>query len=307
MTTTLPGTDRRTAGILKRLELDVNRRLDGILHGDYRGLVPGHGSEPGESREYVPGDDVRHIDWNVTARMSHLYVRETIADRELETWLVIDQSPSLDFGTSDWEKRELALASAAAMGFLTNRGGNRIGAVLGNSGHFTTLPPRQGRANLLGILHRVARAERTPSGQATLGPLLARTNAVTKRRGAIVAISDWLDPIATWDQALGLLATRHHVIAVELVDPRELELPAVGVLNLVDVETGTAREVNTNSAKVRERFAAESLRQRKQITETLSSHGVGHVVLRTDHDWLGELAGFVTQGKRRRAQVGRNA
>ena len=137
--------DARAAEVLRRLEIDVTHRLDGILHGNFQGLVPGHGSEPGEAREYQPGDDVRRIDWNVTARTNHAHIRETIADRELETWIVADRSASLDFGTHTWEKRDLVLAASAGVGFLTARGGNRIGAVVSTDSGIATLKPGETR------------------------------------------------------------------------------------------------------------------------------------------------------------------
>ncbi len=135
----------RASSVLRRMEIDVTRRLDGILHGDYTGLVPGHGSEPGEARDYQPGDDVRRIDWSVTARTNSLHVRDTIADRELEAWIIADCSPSLDFGTAEMEKRDLVLAAAAAVGFLTSRGGNRIGSIVSWGGRAEILPARSGR------------------------------------------------------------------------------------------------------------------------------------------------------------------
>ncbi len=147
--------DRPAEEILRRLILDVSRRLDGMLHGDFLGLVPGHGSEPGETRAYEPGDDVRRIDWNVTARMQVPYIRQTIADRELEAWLLIDRSARLDFGTALCEKRDLVLAASAGVGLLTGRGGNRVGAMILRGQDITTVPPRHGRTHLLAILDRV--------------------------------------------------------------------------------------------------------------------------------------------------------
>ena len=146
--------------VIRRLELDICRRLDGMLQGDYRGLVPGHGSEPGDTREYQPGDDVRRIDWNVTARMAGTHVRETIADRELETWMLIDRSASLDFGTANCEKRDLAIAAVAALGYLTGRAGNRIGAVLVPDDVVAGVPARSGRAHLRALLHRLVTSPR---------------------------------------------------------------------------------------------------------------------------------------------------
>ena len=155
--------DRPAEEVVRRLTLDVTRRLDGMLHGDFLGLVPGHGSEPGETRVYSPGDDVRRIDWNVTARMQTPYIRETIADRELETWMLVDRSARLDFGTALCEKRDLVLAAAAGVGLLTARGGNRVGAIVLRGNEVSTIPPRQGRRHLLGIL--APRPHHAPRGR----------------------------------------------------------------------------------------------------------------------------------------------
>ena len=154
--TSIPGVrEGDLSTMLRSLELTITRKLDGILHGQFQGLTPGHGSEPGESRPYIVGDDVRRIDWNVTARTLEPHVRETIADRELESWVLLDQSPSLEFGTADYEKRELALIAVAALGFLTARTGNRFGAVFtGRSDLPTVVPARGGRSHLLALLHR---------------------------------------------------------------------------------------------------------------------------------------------------------
>jgi uncharacterized protein (DUF58 family) len=281
--------------VLRRLDLAITRRLDGLLQGDYRGLVPGHGSEPGDARLYQPGDDVRRIDWNVTARMQTTHVRETIADRELETWILCDLSASLDFGTAACEKRDLAVAAAAAVGFLTARSGNRIGAVLVRGDSMTTVPARTGRAHLLGLLHRVVSAPKSEGEGATdLTRAIDRLAALTGRRGLAVVVSDFLTDGDEWGRALGRLAARHDVVAAEVLDPRELELPSVGVLTLVDPETGRVREVQTASARLRERYADAARRQRDGIASTIRQAGADHLVLRTDCDWLGDLVRFVT-------------
>ena len=157
---TMIGQTPATRELLRRLDLDVRMKLDGLLHGDYRGLVPGHGSELGETREYEPGDDVRQIDWNVTARLQETHVRETIADRELETSIVVDLSPSIDFGTAQREKRDLVLSAVGAIGMLTARVGNRVGALVMSPDRSAYIPPAQGRQHLMAILHRVADAPR---------------------------------------------------------------------------------------------------------------------------------------------------
>lgn len=299
--------DARAAEVLRRLEIDVTHRLDGILHGNFQGLVPGHGSEPGEAREYQPGDDVRRIDWNVTARTNHAHIRETIADRELETWIVADRSASLDFGTHTWEKRDLVLAASAGVGFLTARGGNRIGAVVSTDSGIATLPARQGRTHLMAALSRIQGAQRTDTpgagDHASLAELLARATAVARRRGLAVVISDYLDPPETWRHPLAALAVRHEVLCVEVLDPRELELPAMGTLTLIDTETGRVREVDTNRKGLRERFAQAAAEQRATIGATIRGAGAHHLRLRTDEDWLLALARHVATGRRRHANV----
>jgi uncharacterized protein (DUF58 family) len=290
---------REPAEVLRRLELTVTRRLDGLLQGDYRGLVPGHGSEPGEARAYVPGDDVRRIDWNVTARMRETHVRETIADRELETWLLVDQSASLDFGTAEREKRELVVEAASAIGFVTARGGNRLGAVLLRpGGNPVTVPPRAGRMHLLAVLHQLLTAPRAEgAGDTDLASGIQRIGASMARRGLAVVISDFLGA-SSWEMPLRLLGVRHEVIVVEVIDPRELELPDVGLLQLVDPETGRMREVQTSDAGLRARYAAAAAEQRGAIAAALRRAGAAHLVLRTDRDWLRDLVAFMVMRRK---------
>ena len=286
--------------VLRRLQVDITRRLDGMLHGDYEGLVPGRGSEPGDTRGYTPGDDVRRIDWNVTARMSAVHVRETVADRELATWVLLDRSASLDFGTARCEKRDLALAATAAIGFITLRTGNRLGVVVATADGPRILAPGTGRRHLLGTLHAATSASATdatgPVDLSTAIAALGRTG--NRRRGLMVVVSDFLAP-AGWDRPLRALATRHEVLAVEVVDPRELALPDVGVLDLVDPETGDHREVHTSPA-LRDRYAAAAVEQRRTIASRLRQAGADHLVLRTDQDWLLDIVRFVARRKERR-------
>jgi len=286
--------------VLRRLEIDITRRLDGMLQGDYRGLVPGHGSEPGDTRQYQPGDDVRRIDWNVTARTQVPHVRETIADRELESWVVVDRSPSLDFGTANCEKRDLAVAAVAAIGFLTARTGNRFGVMAAGGSGIDTLPARSGRAHLLGVLHRLVTAPTGHEGDADaadLGAAMRRVGGLARRRGLVVVVSDFLGP-SGWEHPLRLLATRHEVLAVEIIDPRELELPAMGVLDLIDTETGERREVRTSS-RLRARYADAAREQRETIARSIRGAGADHLILRTDRDWLLDLVRFVTLRRQR--------
>ena len=290
---------------LRQLQLVVTRRLDGLLQGDYLGLVPGHGSEPGESRVYVEGDDVRRIDWNVTARTTVPHVRDLIADRELETWALVDCSASLDFGTAQCEKRDLALAAVAAIGFLTARMGNRMGAVIVRPDGSVRVPARSGRQAMMALLHTMATRPRVDGGGPTdLTAALESMMRPPRRRGLTVVVSDFLAPPG-WERPLRALATRHQVLAVEVIDPRELELPDVGYLTLVDPETGRRREIQTAQASLRSRYAEAAAAQRAAIASSIRTAGASHLVLRTDRDWLRDVVEFVLMARRRRDGLAR--
>lgn len=285
--------------VLRRLDLMVSHKLDGMLHGEYLGLVPGHGSDLGETRGYQPGDDVRRIDWNVTARMQAPFVRETIADRELETWVALDCSPSLDFGTAWCEKRDLAVSAAAAVGFLTARTGNRLGAVLITGDGPITIPARGGRTHLMSTLHRMITVPRADQAATSLAAGLDRLALSTRRKGMAVVISDFLEDPDHWEQSLRRVAARHDTIAVEVLDPRELELPDVGVLSLIDPVTGEHRDVPTANKKLRARYAAAAQEQRRAIAEAIRHSGADHLQLRTDRDWLLDVVRFVAARRER--------
>jgi uncharacterized protein (DUF58 family) len=298
--------DARAEAVLSRLQLLVTRKLDGLLQGDYVGLLPGPGSEAGESREYRPGDDVRRMDWPVTARTTVPHVRRTIADRELETWLAVDLSASLDFGTAQWLKRDLVVAAATAMTHLTVRGGNRIGAVVGtgdgsDGAAIQRMPARSGRKEAHGLLRAIAR---TPirSGRSDLGALVDMLNRPPRRRGVAVVISDFLMPPETWSRPIRKLGVRHVVLAIEVVDPRELELPDVGVLTLVDPESGELHEVQTANPKLRRRYAEAASAQRAAIAYALRAAGAAHLRLRTDSDWLLDMVRFVAAQRHARTR-----
>lgn len=288
--------------LLRRLDLTVTRRLDGILQGDYQGLLPGPGWEPGEARTYAPGDDVRRMDWSVTARTGVAHVRLPVADRELETWVVADLSASLDFGTALCEKRDLAIAAVAAVGFLTARGGNRTGALVIGADGTERVAARTGRNHLLALLHRVATTARGDGGGTTdLGTTLREAARLARRRGLVVVVSDFLgDP--GWDRPMRALSARHEVVAIEVVDPRELELPDVGMLALVDPESGRRLEVQTASAGLRRRYAAAAAAQRTGVARSIRAAGADHLVLSTDRDWLLDLVRFIDTRRRRRGQ-----
>ena len=290
----------RREGRLRQLELLVTRMLDGLLQGDHQGLVPGGGSDPADGRAYTPGDDVRRMDWNLTARSGYPHVRTTIADRELETWLVVDGSASLDFGTAECEKRDLALAAAATFAFLTVRNGNRIaGALFGPAGA-TVIPPRTGRDAALALLHRLEQRDRADQGpQTTLADVLRRVRLTARRRGLVVLITDLLDTSA-WEKELRAIGLRHQVVVVDVRDPREQDLPPVGLLTLVDPETGERLEVHTSNPRLRERFAAAAADQAAARARAVRAAGGSHLVLSTDRYWLGDIVRFVAARRRGR-------
>ncbi len=302
MTAPADGTARPAAtseATLRRLELRVLRKLDGLLHGDYLGLLPGPGTEHAEGRPYQPGDDVRRIDWNLTARTDAPHVRDSVADRELVTWLVVDGSASLDFGTARCEKRDLATAAVAAFGFLTARSGNRTGALLFGPAGYRVVPARQGRESVLALLHAMDQRPRAVTGETDLAGALARTAGLARRRGLVVVVSDFLDD-ADWGTPLRALARRHDVVAAHLVDPRELELPPVGVVTFADPETGARREVQTSDRRLRARFAAAAGEQQDRIVRTIRRSGAAPLPLSTDRDWLLDVARFADRRRRRR-------
>ncbi|HEY3260073.1 MAG TPA: DUF58 domain-containing protein [Pseudonocardiaceae bacterium] len=283
---------------LRTLELDVRRKLDGLLQGNHLGLVPGPGTEPGEARPYQPGDDVRRMDWAVTARTTVPHIRDTVADRELESWLVVDLSPSLDFGTAACEKRELAVAAVAAVTHLTRGGGNRIGAVVATGAHSNRIPARGGVAHARGLIRRIAETPRAPEGtRGDLAGALEQLRRPPRRRGLAVVISDFLGEI-NWERSLRAIGGRHDLLAVEVVDPRDLELPDVGTVVLADPESGRQREVRA-TPMLRKEFAAAAAQHRDEVAATLRRCGCGHMVLRTDRDWIADVVRFVVARKRR--------
>lgn len=292
----------RSEAVLRKLELTVRRKLDGLLQGNHVGLVPGPGTEAGESRIYHPGDDVRRMDWPVTARTTVPHVRETIADREMETWCVVDLSPSLDFGTANCEKRDIAVAGLAAVAYLTTHGANRIGAVITTGEQVVRVPAMAGRAHAQALIRRVVETERSEQGRrGDLAVALEALSRPPRRRGLAVVVSDFLTAelgTPDWERPLRALAVRHDVLAIEVVDPRELELPAVGLLTLVDPESGQRVEVQTNRRELRERYAAAAQLQRSQIASALRRAGAGHLQLRTDRDWLLDIVRFVAARRR---------
>lgn len=292
------GSSAQAEAVLRRLEYTVRNKLDGLLLGSYLGLVPGPGSEPGESRQYYPGDDVRRMDWPVTARTMTPHVRQTVADRELETWLVIDLSPSLDFGTVNTEKRELVLAAATAVSHLTTKAGNRIGAIVSTGERLIRIPAAGGTNHARYLLRRLAGTPRAGRGQGTeLATALEQVRRPPRRRGMVVVISDFLGD-AGWERPLRGLGDRHELLGIEILDPRELELPAAGLVTFVDAESGEQVEVQTSDPQLRARYAAAARSQRADIASMLRRAGADHLQLRTDRDWLSDMVRFVVTRRR---------
>ncbi len=283
--------------LLRALEVTIARRMEGLLAGDYRSSLPGIGTELHQIRPYVPGDDVRRIDWAVTARTGEPHVRVHLAERVLVTWLVLDWSASMRFGTADRRKADVAEGVALALGHVATRRGNRLGLVSFGDGPPEATPPRQGRVGLIGLLARLRQDDGGPAGAASLGAALHTTAAVARQHALVAVVSDFRGPL-DWRRPLLDLAGRHDVLAVEVRDPREQELADVGQLTLADPETGSQLRVDTSDAGLRERFAAAAAAERAAVARTLAATGVRHVVLSTSGDWLRTLAAFLRRGTR---------
>jgi uncharacterized protein (DUF58 family) len=293
----LPPPPLASPAAVRRLRLDVGRRLDGLGQGDHLGHLPGPGTEAAEARAYSPGDDVRRLDWAVTARSAEPHVRLAVAERELETTLVVDLSASMSFGSAGAEKRDVAVALAAAFLHLDSRSGDRVGGLLVTGTGLRSLPPRGGRVASTGTLRALLSTPRADGAGPGLGDALTSLSRRPRRRGLTVVLSDLADDVATWQRPLRVLATRHDLVVVQVVDRRELALPDVGVLHLVDPETGQVEQVRT-SARTRERYAAAAAARAAQQHRGVLAAGASHAVVRTDEDWLPQLARFLAVRRR---------
>jgi len=286
-----PGPGPTPEALLRALDVTVGRKIHGLIPGEFRSHDRGGGTELAQVRPYEPGDDVRHIDWNVTARMTVPHVRVSVPERALTAWLLLDVSPSMTFGTADRRKADVAEGVAVAIGHLATQRGNRLGIVTFGGARDRRLPPAAGRAGLLGLL-LASRVETVEEGVGVTSPAdaLRLANAAAPRGGLVVLVSDFRGP-RDWRRPLAALAARHHVLAVEIDDPRETELTDVGELTLVDAETGREVRVDTSSRRLRERFAEAAAGERASIATELRRMGVDHIVLSTRGDWLRALAG----------------
>jgi uncharacterized protein (DUF58 family) len=305
-----PAVDRDPERAFQALDLLVRRRLDGLLQGDHAGLRLGAGSDPEEVVRYRPGeDDVRLIDWNVTARSMEPHVWRPRAEHELDTWVLTDETPSMDFGTAAVEKRDLAAWAAAVVGLLTEGPGNRVGLARLTPAGVRWQPPLPGRVSARRTLRSVREAPRASSrtDHTSLAQTLTALERRQRRRGLRVIVSDFVEPDGRsgrpfdWEKALRRLAARHDVVVVEVLDPRELDLPELGLLALLDPETGRQREVWT-SPDLRRRYCEAAAHHRAAIADAVRASGAGHVILRTDTDWVRDLARFIL-GRRRLPQV----
>src|SRR6187455_1885654 len=262
-----PGPGPLPDALLRALDVQIGRKMEGLLAGDYRSNVLGVGTELAQVRPYLPGDDVRRIDWNVTARTGEPHVRVHMAERVLVTWLALDTSPSMRFGTADRRKADVAEGVAIAVGHLSTRRGNRLGALTFGGPEPTVLPVRQGRVGLVGLLAALRdEPEEAPSrlGSTSLGAALRQAGSLARQRSLAVVVSDFRGP-RDWRAPLLQLAGRHDVVAVEIRDPREQNLPNAGELWLVDPETGRQLRVDTRSQKLRDRFAAAAEAERRDV------------------------------------------
>jgi uncharacterized protein (DUF58 family) len=286
-----PGPGPLSPASLRALDLAIGRRVDGLLAGDYRSAFAGVGTEFHQVRPYEPGDDVRRIDWNVTARTGETHVRVELADRVLATWIVLDLSASMAFGTADRRKADVAEGVSIAIGHVASRRGNRLGVVIFGTGVPRFRRPLQGRRGLLSALGAMQVA---PAGSGSLGEALAMVGGLAVQRSLVVVISDFRGP-RDWRQPLLRVAARHRTLAVEIRDPREQELADIGELRLEDPETGRQIVVDTRDPGLRDEFAQAADLERRELVTTLVAAGVPHVALSTEGDWLRPLAAFLNR------------
>lgn len=276
--------------ILRALRPAVRRRIEGLATGEHASVLLGEGTELAQVRPYEPGDDVRRIDWNATARTGEPHVRKLVAERAFTAWVALDTSPSMSFGTADRRKADVAEGVVAVLAHLATGGGGRIGLLAFGGSRPLTIPPRAGRAGAIGLVEAARRdPEAAGVGPTSVGDALAGLDRLARRRGLVAVVSDFRGP-RDWQRPLARLATRHETLAVEVRDPREDELPDVGELFLEDPETGRQLQADTGSRRLRERFASAAAAERREAAAEISRSAATHVVLSTRGDWLKALA-----------------
>jgi uncharacterized protein (DUF58 family) len=290
---------RNPEAVLRRLEWTVIRRLDGLLHGDYRTIFRGFGLDLADIREYQYGDDVRHIDWNVTARLQEPYVREYLEDREVTAWFLLDLSRSIDFG-SNVKKGSVAADFVAVLARLLTSHGNRVGAMLYGDKVEGVVPARNGRRHVLHILHRMSEREPEAEGRGTdLEAFLKTALRTLRRRSLVFIVSDFIS-LPGWDRPLLHLAQRHEVIAVRLQDPLEAELPDLGLVVFQDAETGEQLFVDTHDRRFRTRFHELAIEKESEMRRAFAQAGVDALELSTDADIVDTVIRFAALRRRRR-------
>ncbi len=293
-----PGPGTMPEPLLRALDMDVRRRVEGLLAGDFRSVLLGEGTELAQVRTYVPGDDVRQIEWNVTARTREAHVKVHQAERALTTWLVLDDSPSMAFGTADRRKADVAEGVSLAVAHIATRRANRLGVMTFGGSQLDVTRPSQGRAGLLSLLLSLRRRGNSTGDGIGLNAALERAGAALQTRSAIFIVSDFRGDL-DWARALGRLAHRNEVFAVEIVDPREQRLVDIGDVYLTDPESGRQVRVDTRDRVLRERFEREAAEERDEVRKALRRTGANHVALSTAGDWLRTLAAFLTERRRR--------
>lgn len=287
----------RAERILRKMEMEVLRRLDGVNAGARRSSALGAGTDLAEIREYSPGDDVRSIDWNVTARTGHPHVRVHEPEREVSAFFVIDRSASMGFGTAAQTKEELLQQVVAAVSSIILRSGDRIGGMLFGSEHLTALPFSSGRRAALRLLQLLDDVRPEEGRRSRLDLALDEASRVVKRASVVVVVSDWIDA-GSWEESLKRLTHRHEVIAVEIRDPREAELPSVGPMVLQDPETGAQLELDTSRPELRQAYQLAAQKQISTREQTLRASGASHLVVSTDRDWVLDLTHFLAHRRR---------
>ena len=295
---------RNPEAVLRRLEWTVIRRLDGLLQGDYRTLFRGFGLDLADLREYQYGDDVRHIDWNVTARLQTPYVREYHEDREVTAWFLLDLSSSLDFGSGEVRKRGVSADFVAVLTRILTRHGNKVGALFYGEDVDAMMPARTGRRHVLQILHAMlARPAPKRNAPTDLGELLAAGAHLARRRSLVFVVSDFFS-VPGWEARLGQLAQRHEVVAVRLHDPLESSLPDLGMLVVQDAETGEQIFVDTHDRAFRKRFTAAAQRREAALRAAFRDAGIDALELSTDDDLVDAIRRFADMRKRRSRLAG---
>ena len=283
-----------------RLDWQVIRRLDGLLQGDYRSLFYGYGVDFADLREYQPPDDIRYIDWNVTARMDTPYVRQYVEDREITAWFLLDLSPSVDFGLSDNQKRNVLVDFVTTLARLLTRHGNRVGAIFYGGKVERTIPAHSGRNQVLRLVNDLLKQPKLSKSPATnLTPLLNSGLNAIKQRSLVFIISDFIS-LPGWEKSLALLNQRHEVLAVRLWDPRERELPDVGPIIMEDAETGEQLYVDTHDRKFRQRFKAAAEQREAQLADSFKRAGVDALSLSTEEDLVRAIVRFARPRRQHR-------